>query len=141
MDLVRLVTGLFVVFFSVSQLKMAGSQRELKIISWYCNGLSSKTHELDLLLDQHSPDIFCLCETKLDPTIADNELTKNYTIYRRDRTSGPGRGGGVLIGLSNSCPFNVSRINSSCPGEIIALDLSICGFSFTLACYYRWPID
>ena len=141
MDLVKIVTGLFVVLFSVSQLKMARNQRELKIVSWNCNGLSSKTHELDLLLAQHSPDIFCLCETKLDPTIADNELTKNYTIYRRDQTSGPGRGGGVLIGLSNGCPFNVSRINSSCPGEIIALDLSICGFSFTLACYYRRPID
>ena len=120
---------------------MAVHQREFKIVSWNCNGINSKTHELELLINNHSPDIFCLSETKLEPSIADNELIKNYTLYRRDRTTGPGRGGGVLIGLSNRCPFIVSRINTHSSAEIIALDLSVCGFSFTLACYYRRPTD
>ncbi|KAF6036454.1 hypothetical protein EB796_005239 [Bugula neritina] len=114
-------------------------QKKLKVISWNCNGIRGKIHELSMLLDQQSPDIFCLCETKLDSSVSDNELTRDYTLYRRDRTDGLGRGGGVLIGLSNKCPFVVSRINVTHPGEIIALDLSICGYSFTIACYYRRP--
>ena len=133
-----LAVGLQFTLF-VHSLIMASHQKELRIVSWNCNGISSKSHELELLINNHSPDIFCLCETKLEPSIADNEIVKNYTIYRRDRTTGPGRGGGVLIGLSNKCPFIVSRINNCCSGEIVALDLSVCGFSFTLACYYRRP--
>ena len=52
---------------------MAVHQREFKIVSWNCNGINSKTHELELLINNHSPDIFCLSETKLEPSIADNE--------------------------------------------------------------------
>ena len=131
-----IAVGLLFTLF-VHSLIMASHQKELRIVSWNCNGISSKSHELELLINNPSPDIFCLTETKLEPSIADNEIVKNYTIYRQDRTTGPGHGGGVLIGLSNKCPFIVSRINNCCSGEIIVLDLSVCGFSFTLACYYR----
>ncbi|KAF6026525.1 hypothetical protein EB796_015168 [Bugula neritina] len=124
---------------NLSNSTIMAEQKELKVISWSCNGIRGKIHELSKLLDQQSPDIFCLCETKLDSSVSDNELTRDYTLYRRNRTDGLGRGGGVLIGLSNKCPFVVSRINVSHPGEIIALDLSICGYSFTIACYYRRP--
>ena len=105
-----LTIGLWYHLF-VPLVNMAAHRREFKIVSWNCNGISSKAHELGagVLIDNHSPDIFCLSETKLEPSIADNILIKNHTLYRCDRTTGPGHGGGVMIGnRSNRCPF-VSR--------------------------------
>lgn len=111
----------------------------LRFLLWNCNGINGKTHVLEDLFKQKSPDIFALTETKLKCTTHDNETSKDYTIYRYDRNSDSGFGGGVLVGISNSCNISVLSCNKYEHGEIISLELSISGLSFVLGVYYRRP--
>ena len=107
---------------------------------WNCNGISGKRPNLDYVLEHYRPDIFALAETKLIPSILDREICDGYTVYRLDRKcSGVGRGGGVLIGISESSNITVNNISSSKTGELLYLNLSVSGFSFMFAVYYRRP--
>ena len=112
---------------------------KLDFLLWNCNGIRGKTHTLDYLITTNKPDIFVLTETKLDTTISDNEISTDYTIYRRDRRDGLGPGGGVLIGVLNYCPVSVVNSQPSDNGEILQLNMSVNGFSFVLCVYYRRP--
>lgn len=112
---------------------------DLKLLFWNCNGINGKTHVLENLLRQKNPDIFALTETKLKHTTHDNEISRNYTLYRYDRNIDLGFGGGVLIGISHSCDISVLNCNKFNRGEIISLELSISGLTFLLAVYYRRP--
>lgn len=109
-------------------------------MSWNCNGISGKRHQLELILNQHKPDIFALTETKLTPSILDKEICCNYTLYRLDRTNSIGRGGGVLIGVSDSSNIQVNKITPALVGEILTIDVNIESFSFNIAVYYHRPI-
>lgn len=111
----------------------------VKILSWNCNGLSGKRHHLDIILDLHKPDIFAITETKLTSDITNKELCNNYSIYRLDRTNAIGRGGGVLIGILDTSNIQVNQISPSDTGELLAIDMSIGGFSFNFAVYYHRP--
>lgn len=113
------------------------SPNDLKILFWNCNSISGKTHFLETELNANSPDIFALTETKIDSTFSDNSICTNYTLYRHDRVLG---GGGVLIGILNSCNIKVNYIDKCEFGEILALGLEISGFSFIMAVYYHRPV-
>lgn len=114
---------------------------QLNMFLWNANGLRGKSHELELLIQQHSPDIFAITETKLNPAISDKEVcSHDYTLYRFDRSYGTGPGGGVLIGVNNSSSIQVNSTSRSPLGEILALELNISGFSFVLAVYYHRPL-
>ena len=113
---------------------------KIDFVLWNCNGIRGKTHILDYLLMTNKPDIFALTETKLDNTVSDNEISTDYTIYRRDRRNGLGPGGGVLIGVSNICPISVLNVQPSDNGELLQLDISVNGISFVLCVYYRRPV-
>ena len=65
----------------------------------------------------YKPDIFALTETKLNSEISNNEICKNYSLYRYDRPNDTGRGGGLLIGISDACPISVNSINKCSYGE------------------------
>lgn len=108
-------------------------------MSWNCNGISGKRHELELILDYHKPDIFALVETKLIANITDREICSNYTIYRLDRINAVGRGGGVLIGVSDSSKIQVNKITPATIGELLSIDANIGSFSFNIAVYYHRP--
>ena len=43
-----------------------GPRKTCNIISWNCNSLRGKLHELELINDKLAPDIIGLCETKLN---------------------------------------------------------------------------
>ena len=72
-------------------------------------GLRSKSYILQNYLHHYKPDIFALTETKLCEDISDNELCSDYTLCRYDRPGGFGRGGGVLIGISDFCPISLCK--------------------------------
>ncbi|MBJ5664546.1 endonuclease/exonuclease/phosphatase family protein, partial [Salmonella enterica subsp. enterica serovar Infantis] len=72
-------------------------QRNLKIATWNCNGLSRKKDELASYMEDHSTDIMLLQEVKMNPS--EDIKMLNYKVYRSDRTAY--RGGGIAI-LVNS---------------------------------------
>ena len=92
-------------------------------------------------MNDHEPDIFALSESKLIPSITDKEICSKYTLYRRDRhsTAGPGRGGGVLIGISDACNIKVIHTYHDRDGEILSLDLDANGYRFSFTTYYHPP--
>ena len=111
----------------------------IKTLFWNCNGISGKRHQLEVILEQHKPHIFALIETKLIPSISDREICDGYTLYRHDRANTAGRGGGVLIGVSDSTNIKVNNILSSHVGELLSVEIDVCGFSFVYTVYYRRP--
>ena len=115
------------------------TKHPVSILVWNCNGISGKRHQLELILDHHKPHLFALTETKLIGSILDKEICDNYTLYRLDRVNTSGRGGGVLIGVSETSNILVNKITPEDRGEILSLDLSIGGFSFSFTVYYRRP--
>lgn len=74
---------------------------KLKIIFINVNSIVSrhKRHYLNIFLNEHNPDILLLAEHKL--TNRHTFQLKNYTIFRQDRESGRGRGGGTAILIKN----------------------------------------
>ena len=113
---------------------------QLSMFLWNANGLCGKAHELELLIQQHQPDIFAITETKLNPQISDKEISSHaYTLYRFDRINGVRPGGGVLIGINEHSSIQVNSVSKSPIGEILSLDLNISGFSFVLVAYYHRP--
>lgn len=112
----------------------------IKVLYWNCNGISGKRHHLELLLQQYKPDIFALSESKLISSVSDKEVCDKYTLYRHDRVNSIGRGGGVLIGILDTSNIKVNNVFKSNIGEILSLELDVCGYSFTFAVYYRRPV-
>ena len=113
---------------------------QLEFFQWNCNGIRSKAFILENCLQHYKPDIFALTETKLNGDISDNEICSKYTLYRYDRSDNLGRGGGVLIGISDLCPISVNHVEKCPLGEILSLNLSISGFSFRFSVYYHRPM-
>ena len=58
----------------------------MKIIAWNVNGIRSllKTDNLDNLINNHDPDIFCMGETKLSCpyNLTDNEISDKFPQYK-----------------------------------------------------------
>ena len=59
-------------------------------------GFLSKCVELDAYLQVAGPDIVCLTETHLDPSVGEIALTGYELITRRDREDGRA-GGGIAV--------------------------------------------
>ena len=87
---------------------------KLKVLQFNADALLSKLEELKVLLKERKIDVFLIQETKL---ITKDKLPKipGYTIPpRQDRVQLVGneknRGGGLLIGIKNDCPFKEIHI-------------------------------
>jgi hypothetical protein len=50
-----------------------------------------------------------------------------------------GRGGGVLVGISDSSNIHILKCNKYDGGEILSLDVNVNGFSFAFVVYYHRP--
>ena len=63
----------------------------------------NKHANLASLLEEHKPDVFCVCESKLDSTISDSAVlpqdSGNEIVSRKDNKLGAG---GVLIAVKNT---------------------------------------
>ena len=68
----------------------------LKVCFLKIRGMFKHLDELRLFSDEHSPNLICLNETKLDSDVADNELRLEgfHEVFRKDRDK---NGGGVAI--------------------------------------------
>ncbi len=91
------------------------------IISWNINSAKSKLPFLQQLIQNLSPTVLCLQETKLDP-IHQYKL-KNYSIYRKDQVSTGHAKGGVLIAVTNS--LYSEHINVNSPFQAIAVKVHL----------------
>ncbi|GBO21576.1 putative RNA-directed DNA polymerase from transposon BS [Araneus ventricosus] len=77
----------------------------LTIVFWNANGVRNRSADIRNFLEEHSPDIFLIQETKLRPEI--NFSIPNYDVYRTDRpqrNNAPTQGGGTGILIKKSLP-------------------------------------
>ena len=72
-------------------------KKGLHFVHLNCNSLLSKIEEIRNFVLETCPHVICFSETKLDPTINDEEVSiDGYNILRNDRTR-HGGGGGCLL--------------------------------------------
>ena len=109
--------------------------KPLKIINVNCQSISGKKGAWAHLLEGARPDIVIATETWLDNTITNNELEMpHHTVYRRDRTSGPG--GGVMIAVASNIRSSVIRTTTT--AEILWVKLSCQGQrNLIIGAFYR----
>lgn len=86
------------------------------IISWNVNSIFSKYPFVQLLIKDFTPSVFCLQETKLQPS--NTFFLKNYSIYRHDNISPGNAKGGVLIAVSKN--FYSEQITLHSPFQCVA---------------------
>lgn len=111
--------------------------RKLTLIHLNINSLFSKFHHVYEILSSINPDILCLNETKLDPSVPDAAISFNgYNIHRRDRC---GNGGGVLIYLKKQ--YRVLNSFISLDFELIHLKLSFKKNVLNLLSAYKPPSE
>ena len=76
---------------------------DLTVMSVNCNSLVSHSKQTQLLhlIDSHSPDIICGCESKLSPMLISAEIfpTDDYAIHQKDKAEGEG---GVFIAVKHN---------------------------------------
>lgn len=77
--------------------------QSLSIVSWNANSVLNKRQEVPVFLQDYQIDILLLQETFLRP--CHSWKIPNYSIYRTDRTNGPG--GGTAIIIKNSLPHHL----------------------------------
>lgn len=63
-----------------------GSYKGLKIICWNVRSLVPKFAEIELTIEQTSPDLVCISESWLNEVTPDSKIEINgYTLFRQDR--------------------------------------------------------
>jgi ribonuclease HI/exonuclease III len=72
----------------------------MALLQWNPNGFHAHVEELQVLVSDFSPVIFCLQETKFRTT--ESVTFKNYTLYRTDFPTAGRACGGVAIGVVDS---------------------------------------
>ena len=96
---------------------------------------------LETFLDDHDVQICIGTETWLTSDISDNEIfpNKNYTVYRRDRTTG--NGGCVMIAIRNdlvSHSVSLTDVNDTSEQVWCRVDIPS-KFSIYICSFYRPP--
>ena len=109
-----------------------GPQPQFNILSLNCRSLLPKIDHLRLTAKATLPHIISICETWLDNTISDAELSiEDYSLVRRDRTR---HGGGIAIFVQNCIPFSVVLSHKSIEFLLLSLDLKprklLCGLLY-----------
>ncbi|GBM03793.1 putative RNA-directed DNA polymerase from transposon BS, partial [Araneus ventricosus] len=77
----------------------------LDIIFWNANGIRNRSADIRNFVEEHSPEIFLIQETKLRPEF--NFNIPNYDIYRTDRipqNNPHALGGGTAVLIKKSIP-------------------------------------
>ncbi|KAF2359201.1 Endonuclease/exonuclease/phosphatase [Trinorchestia longiramus] len=82
--------------------------REMAVIQFNCNGISSKLSELKLHIYATKPEVVCLCETWLMDTAPKPKFV-GYVATWCLRVGGV-RGGGLAILVSQDIPFHLLRL-------------------------------
>ena len=114
------------------------SANDLVIVQFNLRGFLSKCVELDAYLRVAGPDIVCLTETHLDPSVGEIALTGYDLISRRDREDGR-TGGGIAVFALKAISSSIVHIESSTDSERAWHIVHGTQCSFLLGCWYRPP--
>ena len=111
------------------------NHKSLTVLYTNCRSLSAKSDELKLSVSMHNPHLVCVCETWLDESIPDNEVTlPGYCLIRRDRDR---HGGGVAMFIHDTIPFSILMKHSTI--ELLVLELKLKRQNLVCALFYRPP--
>ena len=99
------------------------------------NSVTGKLNLIKCYVEMYSPDLVCICETKISAYFDDNELLGNeFTLWRNDRAQGAG---GVLIAMRSNASAKVIESYSG-PGESVTIKLQIHDkIVFNVVTFYR----
>ena len=120
-------------------------QYQLKLELQNVQSLLPKLPDMRAEMQQNSPDVFCITETNLKPTVPDRMLQiPGYRLFRQDRVAGRKKsGGGVAIYISEE--FHAEKVTSVPAAgashlESIWIKASLSKRRATLiGCFYRPP--
>ena len=99
--------------------------------------LYPKLDEIKLILSQHNVDILCLCETFLNETFSNNEVSiENYKLFRKDRQT---NGGGLVIYVRDDIPCEQLTCFGNSLESLWVQIKQPNSKSFVLSCVYRPP--
>ncbi|KAK8747749.1 hypothetical protein OTU49_016574 [Cherax quadricarinatus] len=125
---------------SVSTTRTTVTVLEQKLKVWYTNadGLTNKHEEWQERINEKSPDIIAVTETKLTETITDAIFPPGYQIMRKDRR---GRGGGgVALLVKNRWKFEkMEGIDETGERDYIAGTLQSGEHKVVIAVMYNPP--
>lgn len=82
----------------------------VKIIQWNLNDFFKKHEELNLIIQNHDPQIICLQETNFKDNFTAH--LKNYEGFSKNRISSDRASGGVTIYTKSNIPTKEIKINS-----------------------------
>lgn len=95
------------------------NKSDLSILCTNVDGISNKLDDLITVLNAEEPDLVLMCETKLNIEIGLEGWPASYSVIRRDRSHGIGRGGGVCIMIKKGINFQSNGpLNDSDAGSI-----------------------
>ncbi len=107
----------------------------LTILYANCRSLFYKLDELRVMIATHNPHMICLCETWLDETIDDSDLSlPGFHLVRRDRNR---HGGGLVVYTQESLSCNTLLSHKQI--EMLILEVSTSNLNLTCALVYRPP--
>ena len=123
--------------------KTTGSNgKKLKVIVVNCQSVKNKARELDNMIQSSDPDVILGTESWLNKDVLDGEIfPENYSVIRKDRTTGKTGGGGVFIAYRNDIILT-HRADLDADCELLWAQLQIKDAkSVFLGCFYRPPND
>jgi len=89
--------------------KNLGNSKQLSLLYFNARSIRNKMDELNILIQEHKPDVIAVVESWLNEDISDSELSlENYNFIRVDRHNDQkSKGGGIIIYVN----LNLSFIN------------------------------
>ena len=100
------------------------------ILQWNINGYRAKNLALLNILQEYSPKVIALQETKVDSDVY-MKIKGFDNIYRKDRDN---HGGGVCIAIHNSIPSQAIKVNTNL--EIVACRVMFKNYKLTVCNVY-----
>lgn len=106
-----------------------GCFKGLKIVCWNVRSLAPKFAEIELTIEQISPDIICISESWLNETTPNSRLEiDGYSLFRYDRESNKNGGGLCIYGkhhlkLDPNCMSYLNVSNESIETQVVKLQL------------------
>ena len=99
--------------------------RGLVIASLNINSLWAHIDELRIFISNTKIDILAINETKLDPSVKNNEIhLPGFEIVRKDLTNNGRNGGGVCIYIKNNINYTLREDLSFVDLECVSLKIT-----------------
>ena len=104
------------------------------IITWNCESLRAKKHELDILIAEKNPVAICLQDTRLNEVDEDYFKISGYTAYFNSFGTSPS---GVAIYVKNSIPQSPVKIITNL--QALAVRVTMKGKAYVITSIYIPP--